>query len=168
MKLIYSYLITLIQYKINLPLSRKTKQFILLLIDILLLFGSILISFSIFHEELYWPTKFINNEIIWYLLLAPVIGLPIFYYFGLYRAIIRYPGLHAALTVFLAVSLYSLVLSLLITISGVKGISNSVLLINLTITLLSIGGSRAVMRDLLLQIEESIRQKETRDKSKAK
>ena len=76
------------------------KKLILIIHDAIMLLLSLWISFSLRLGEWYNPVDlYSNNEdiIINIILLfsaVPVIFIPIFNYFGLYRAITRYIGLH--------------------------------------------------------------------------
>ena len=86
---------------------------------------------------------------------APVIAIPIFIHFGLYRVIVRYIGMRAVWSIMQAVALYSMLWGLLALLSGVPGIPRSVILINAMVALLAVGGSRLVMRWLLSQVQSS-------------
>jgi len=86
--------------------------------------------------------------------MAPLIAIPIFIRFGLYRAIIRYLGMRAAWSVVQAVGLYAVLWGLLVLLSGVPGIPRSVILINAMVALLVVGGSRMLMRWLLNRPQE--------------
>ncbi len=146
-------------YIISSLISRhpKINQFILLVIDIAIIIGSLLISFFIYQERIYLPTNVIENKILWLVFVAPLIALPIFYYFSLYRAIMHYLEIRASFAVIKAVSLYSLIWALIVIFSKVEGIPLSFLLINFMITLLGIGGSRIIIRYLLSLIRKSTR-----------
>jgi len=138
-----------IQQFIALP--RQMKRLILLLADFILLFGALLVSFSLRLGEWYWPSGGLANNIFWLVLFAPVVAIPIFIHFGLYRAIIRYLGMRAAWSVVQAVALYAVLWGLLAMLSGVPGIPRSVVLINAMVALLAVGGARVLMRWLLSQ-----------------
>ena len=129
-------------------LSRNVKRMILLLADSILLISALWISFSLRLGILYFPEK---SEIIALILISPLIAFPIFIHFGLYRAIIRYLGMQAAWSIIQAVSLYAVLWGLLALLSSISGIPRSVVLINALVTLLLIGGSRAMMRWMLNQ-----------------
>jgi len=137
-----------IQQFIALP--RQMKRLILLLVDVTLLLGALLAAFSLRLGEWYWPPEQTETAILLLLSAAPVVATPIFAYFGLYRAIIRYLGIRAAWSVVQAVSLYAVLWGLLALLSGVPGIPRSVVLINALVALLAIGGSRALARWLLV------------------
>jgi FlaA1/EpsC-like NDP-sugar epimerase len=122
-------------------LPRNTKRVIVLIIDCVVLPLSLWISFSLRYGELFVPRP--DRQTLYYLfLVTPVIAIPIFIKFGLYRAIIRYVGFVAMWTILKSVSLYLLVFGVMIFLSGIDGVPRSVLLINWFVTCLLIGGSR--------------------------
>ena len=129
-----------------LKFSRKTKQAIMLLTDSVALVAILFASFSIRLGYWYFPER----ELIWFLLAAPVLGVPIFILFGLYRTVIRYIGNDALWTVVKAVTLYALIWGLATFMFFVEGIPRSVILINWMLTLLVIGGSRMFARWFLI------------------
>ena len=125
---------------LNLP--RYAKRLIVCSVDLVLLPFALWVSFSLRLGEFYLP----QGDIIYLFLAAPVIAMPIFIRFGLYRAIIRYIGLLGMWAVFRSVSLYSLVWGVLVLLSAIPGVPRSVLLIHWLVTILLIYGSRAIAR----------------------
>ena len=145
---------TFFQSFISLP--RFLKQLILLLTDSVLLITALWLSFSLRLGEMYALTSehlaMINGTgLIWLFVAAPMIAIPIFVRFGLYRVIIRYLGMRTAWSVVQSVALYSVLWGLLALLSGVPGIPRSVVLINAMVSLLVIGGVRVLARLLLSQ-----------------
>jgi len=132
-------------------LPRWMKRLILLSMDIVLLVAALWLSFSLRLGVWYWPPGGSENSIFWLSLFSPVVAIPIFIRFGLYRAIVRYLGMSAAWSVTQAVALYAVLWGLLVLLSGVPGIPRSVVLINAMVALLAVGGSRVLMRWLLHQ-----------------
>jgi FlaA1/EpsC-like NDP-sugar epimerase len=128
--------------QIALKLSRKTKQAIMLLADSVALVAILFLSFTIRLGYWYFP----EDDLIWLFLAAPVLALPIFIRFGLYRAVIRYIGNDALWTIAQAVTLYALIWGLVSFMSFIGGIPRSVILINWMLTILVIGGSRILAR----------------------
>jgi FlaA1/EpsC-like NDP-sugar epimerase len=126
-------------------LSRRSKKLLLLLIDSVLIVAVIILSFSIRLEHLYLP----DGILIWVVLGAPIIAIPIFVRFGLYHTVIRYIGFKALWAIFQAASLYALLWAVIGLMSGVNGIPRSVLLINWFLIILAIGGTRMTARWLL-------------------
>ena len=122
--------------------SRNTKRIIVLLVDLLLLPLALWASFSLRLGEFYLPT----GEVVYLFLAVPFIAIPIFIPFGLYRAVIRYIGFLAMWAVVKAVSLYTLVWGTVVLLGAISGVPRSVLLINWFVTLLLVGGTRALAR----------------------
>ena len=120
--------------------------------DTILLVLALWFSFSLRLGELFIID--ISDRLIWLSAAAPIIAIPLFIRFGLYRAIIRYLGMRAAWPVVQAVALYAVLWGLLALLSGVPGIPRSVVLINAMVALLVGGGSRMLMRWLLRQTQE--------------
>jgi len=126
-------------------LSRLNKKLVLLFLDSVLIIAVLLSSFSIRLEYLYFP----NNDLIWLIFGAPILAIPIFARFGLYRAIIRYIGFKALWAVFQATTLYSMLWTVFGLLVAVEGIPRSVILINWLLIMIVIGGSRMIGRWLL-------------------
>ena len=117
------------------------------LLDSMVLIGTLLASFSLRLGVWYWP----EDDLVWVMLGAPIIAIPIFVRFGLYRAIIRYISFKSLWTVVQAVSLYALVWGVVGFMSAIEGIPRSVILINWVLSLLAIGGLRVVARWFLTE-----------------
>jgi FlaA1/EpsC-like NDP-sugar epimerase len=131
-----------------LSLSRINKQLVIFLIDFIVLVCALLSAFSLRLGVWYWP----ENDLVWAILGAPIIAIPIFIRFGLYRAIIRYIGFKALWAVVQAVSLYALVWGVVGFMLAVDGIPRSVIIINWVLAILAIGGFRMAARWALLDI----------------
>jgi len=86
---------------------------------------------------------------VWFVLGAPIIAIPIFIRFGLYRSIIRYIGFKELWDIFQATTLYALLWSVFGLLIAVEGIPRSVILINWLLAIVAIGGSRMIARWLL-------------------
>jgi FlaA1/EpsC-like NDP-sugar epimerase len=123
-------------------LSRRKKQLILLFIDSVLLVSVILLSFSIRLGYFYWP----ESNLIWLIFASPILAIPIFLRFGLYRAIIRYIGFQELWRVFQATTLYALLWSVFGILVAIEGIPRSVILINWLLTIIAISGLRMIGR----------------------
>jgi len=87
-----------------------------------------------------------QGDLLYLILLAPFVAIPVFIKFGLYRAIVRYIGFKALWVIVQAVSLYALVWGVIALLSGVQGVPRSVVLINWILGMLLIGGSRMIGR----------------------
>ncbi len=121
----------------------------MLLIDSVLLVTVILLSFTIRLGYFYWP----ESDLIWLIFASPVLAIPIFFTFGLYRVVIRYIGFNSLWRVFQATTLYALLWSVLGVLIAVEGIPRSVILINWLLIIIAIGGSRMIARWLLSGFE---------------
>jgi len=124
-------------------LSRRNKKLVLLCVDSVLLVLVILLSFSIRLGYFYLPE---SGLIYWAVFGAPIIAVPIFVRFGLYRAVIRYIGFKALWSIVQAVSLYALLWSMIGLMASVDGIPRSVILINWLLGIVIIAGSRMTAR----------------------
>mgnify|MGYP001567204581 CR=1 FL=1 len=130
-------------------ISRISKQIAMLLIDSVLLVSILLASFSIRLGYWYFP----ENDLIWVIFGAPIITIPIFIRFGLYRTVIRYIGFRALWAVVQAVSLYALIWGVIGFMVAVEGIPRSVILINWILAILVIGGLRTTARWMLSDVD---------------
>ena len=119
--------ISLNQFLLNkfVSLSRPIKRLVMILADILALVSALLIAFFLHVGQWYWP----QGGEAWLLVAAPIIAIPLFSRFGLYRAIIRYIGFKAIWVIVQAVSLYSLIIGMGVLITSI-GVPRSVILIN--------------------------------------
>ena len=124
-----------------LSLSRFNKQLIMLFTDVIMLIFALWVSFSVRLGQFY-PLE----KTVFLFIIAPVIAIPIFVKFGLYRAIVRYIGFKALWTIIQAVSFYAVIWSALVFMSGIAGVPRSVTIINWLVSILLIGGSRMVVR----------------------
>ena len=128
-------------------LPRAHKQKCLIVVDSILLILVIISSFTLRLGEWYWP----ENELLWVILIAPIISIPIFIRFSLYQAIIRFIGFIALWEVIQAVTLYALLWGILVYFSAVEGIPRSVILINWLLSIVAIGGLRMIIRWLVFE-----------------
>ncbi len=112
----------------------------------MVLICTLLMAFSLRLGTWYWP----ENDLVWVILGVPIIAIPIFVRFGLYRAVIRYIGFKALWAVVKAVSLYALVWGVISFMLAIDGIPRSVILINWILAILTIGGLRMTARWMLL------------------
>ena len=136
-------------------LSRFNKQLIMGFADLLAIIMVLLASFSVRLGYWYLP----SNDLVWLIYGAPIIAIPIFIYFGLYTAVIRYIGFDALWRVSKATSLFALIWGVIGLMSGVYDLPRSVILINWVQAILAIGGLRILARWVLygskLKIENS-------------
>jgi len=114
----------------------------------MLLILVVFLSFSIRLGELYWP----ETNLLWIVLIVPIIAIPIFKYFGLYQTIIRFIGDNAIWEIVKSVSLYALLWGILVYFSAVEGVPRSVILINWMLSLIAIGGIRMITKWLVFEL----------------
>ncbi len=91
---------------------------------------------------------------------AVAFALPLFIVFGLYRAIFRYAGLPAFMTVFKAAALYAVLYCFAFTVVGVPGVPRTVGVLQPLLLLLGVTLSRSFVRYWLGGIYQSIVGKE--------
>ena len=128
---------------INLP--RICKQIIMLFADGLIIIGVLIASFSLRLGYWFFP----EGELGFVILAAPIIALPIFYRFSLYRSIIRYIDFKALWSVAQAVSLYALLWGIIGFMAAINGLPRSVILINWILSILLICGLRLTAHGIL-------------------
>ncbi|MFM1879890.1 MAG: hypothetical protein RLZZ344_124 [Pseudomonadota bacterium] len=95
-------------------------------------------------------------------LAAIALGIPIFIVSGLYRAIFRYSGWPALLTVARAVGIYGLIYAAIFTAIGANGVPRTIGLIQPILLLLFVGASRALARVWLGDQYQSLLKKSAR------
>jgi FlaA1/EpsC-like NDP-sugar epimerase len=130
----------------TLALPRTIKRIIVLLVDASLCVVAVSLAFYLRLGE--WVALSTHAE---YRPLIPTLtslalALPVFVAFGLYRAIFRYSGWPALVTVGKAVGLYALMYVAIFTLFGVQGVPRTVGLIQPLLVLFLIGASRALAR----------------------
>lgn len=133
-----------------LDLPRSYKRFFQLIADILLIWLSILLAFIV---RLGWDSTYpIIDQYLWLFIIAPMISIPIFIIMGMYRAVMRYVGKEALVTIAKAVTVAALLLSLAIYWydSAPKVVPRSLIFNYWWISLLSIGGLRLLLRHYFL------------------
>jgi FlaA1/EpsC-like NDP-sugar epimerase len=124
----------------NLP--RRQKQAIMVVADLFLLPLAIWAGYAIRLGD--WQPDMEHGK--WLLLLAPVVSIPVFIVLGLYRAVIRYIGSRALLTVAHGALLSTLALVLCVALLHLPGIPRSLIFLYFGLTFLLVGGSRYWVR----------------------
>ena len=128
-------------------LSRSGKTLIVIIADYSLLVFSFWASLSIRSNAFYLPTMESNFLIF----MAPLIAIPIFYFFGLYKSLIRYSNYQSLLTIMIAGSVYTLLWFLGVISAGIVEKPYDFLIINWMMTLFCVGGLRYFARWILTQ-----------------
>ena len=128
--------------EVVLSLPRSIKRLLVLLVDAGL---SVLSVWLALYLRLGFFVAF-SGETIWAVIASIMLALPIFVASGLYRAIFRYSGLPAMVSVTRAMLLYGVGFSAIFTFWTVEGVPRTVGLIQPLLLLLLVGASRAVAR----------------------
>ena len=128
-----------------LQMSRGSKRALQVFADVLLLWAALWLAFFI---RLGWG-RMIDpfGDYLWLFIAAPAAAIPLFVRFGLYRAVLRYFGSGALVTIFNAISLSALLLALIIYLMQPEELMpRSVIFIYWALSLLFVGGLRLLMR----------------------
>jgi FlaA1/EpsC-like NDP-sugar epimerase len=151
------------QHLLRLP--RRQKRVLQLIADILLVWLALWLSFAVRLGDFSAAEPFGGHG--WLFLLAPFISLPIFIHMGMYRAVMRYVGSDALITIAKAVTLSALVLALAAYWYrwGSGLVPRSMVFNYWWLSLLLHGGLRLVMRQYFvgnwLEVNSGSRQTET-------
>ncbi len=129
-------------------MPRRSKQTLLMVADLVSLEFALWAAFAIRFESI----EIDLTASLPYFSVAPLIALPLFMRFGLYRAIVRYLDFDGLLTIALATGTYIALFGLVIYLWPVPHLPHlptSVLLIHGILTMMLIGSSRAAARYLI-------------------
>ncbi len=132
---------------------RSTKRAVVIGVDIVLALTATWLAYSLRLETLHWP---VGVEW-WAYLLAPIIAIPIFVRFGLYRAIFRYTGLDALMAISWAIGLYGAVFLGVLLLQVWPAIPRSLGILQPIIFLLLVSTSRALARFWLAGVSGLVR-----------
>ena len=131
--------------------SRSAKRAMVVALDVLLALLATWVAFTLRLDELHWP----SGQQWWVYGLAPVLAVPIFVRFGLYRAIFRYSGQAALLTTAKAVAVYGLLLLAVLLWQRGVWVHRSVGVLQPLVFFLFVGASRAFARFWLADMNRS-------------
>ncbi|MEE1922836.1 nucleoside-diphosphate sugar epimerase/dehydratase [Pseudomonas sp. 148P] len=133
-----------------LSLPRRRKRLLQVFADILLIWISLWLAFAVRLglDEMENPVQ----HHLWLFASAPVVAIPLFIRFGLYRAVMRYFGNDALVAIIKAVSLSSLILAALIfwRANPQSLVPRSIIFNYWWLSLVTIGGLRLAMRQYFL------------------
>lgn len=133
-----------------LGLPRRHKRFLQVLTDILLVWMSLWLAFVVRLgiDEMVNPVKLH----IWLFVAAPLVAIPLFIRFGMYRAVMRYFGNDALIAIIKAVSLSALILAVLVYwySNHENLVPRSIIFNYWWLSLIMIGGLRLIMRQFFL------------------
>jgi FlaA1/EpsC-like NDP-sugar epimerase len=123
-------------------LSRWKKRVLMVLADIVMMALAVWLGYAIRLGDLQPDLE----GGVWLLLLAPLLSIPVFIHLGLYRAVIRYIGSQALVTVTYGALLSTLLLALSVMLFRFQGVPRSLVFIYFGLVLLLVGGSRYLVR----------------------
>jgi FlaA1/EpsC-like NDP-sugar epimerase len=128
-----------------LALPRSAKRLLALCVDICLCVLTVWLALCLRYET--WVTIQGNQWLA--VLAAPLIAIPLFIVFGLYRAIFRFAGREALEAVARAVGIYALIYSVIFTAIGFQDVPRTIGLLQPVLLLLTVGAVRLIARHLL-------------------
>ena len=150
-----------------LALPRAAKRLLVLSVDLGLCILSIWLAYYLrlgefinFNGQSAW-----SAGAVWASATSVALALPIFIVLGLYRAIFRYSGWPALLTVAQAVGIYGLLYASVFTVFGFPGVPRTIGIIQPILLLLLVGASRALARVWLGDQYTNILQRSARPKA---
>lgn len=129
-----------------LAMPRAAKRIVVLAVDASLCILTVWLAFYLRIGEwvalwgnAYWQPK-------WSVLVSICFAIPLFIVNGFYRAIFRYAGWSALMTVSKVIGIYAILYAAVFTAIGVPGVPRTVGLIQPMLLLLAVGASRALAR----------------------
>lgn len=128
-----------------LALPRSAKRTIAVCVDVCLCILTAWIAICFRYET--WVTLQGNQWLA--VLAAPILAIPLFFAFGLYRAIFRFAGSEALVAVARSVGIYALIYSVIFTAIGFRDVPRTIGLLQPLLLLLSVGAIRLLARQLL-------------------
>lgn len=133
-----------------LALPRSKKRLLQVVADLLLVWFAMWLAFVVRLglDEGFNPI----GHHLWLFIAAPIVAIPLFIRFGMYRAVMRYFGNDALITIFKAVSLSTLILGMVVYAYSNHEvvIPRSILFNYWWLSMIMIGGLRLVMRQYFL------------------
>ena len=129
---------------------RALKHLVVLVLDTLLCLFATWLAFSLRLDVLNWP----DGAQWWVYALTPVLAIPVFIRFGLYRAIFRYTGQAALAATAKAVAVYGAALLTLLLWARWPNVPRTLGVLQPVIFLLLVGTSRAMARFWLTEWDE--------------
>ena len=125
-------------------LPKRAKQAIMLSFDTISILCIIYAAFWIRLGHFFYPS---GNELLLIIIYgSPLLAMPIFTGFGLYREVIRFVGFKAMWNIFQASSIYAMLWGLMIFMANIEDVPRSVILINWALVTIVIGSSRLFAR----------------------
>ena len=135
-------------------LSRRNKQIIMLAFDAIAIVCLIYAAFWIRLGYFFYPSG--NDRLLIAIFASPLLAMPLFTIFGLYREVIRFVEFKALWQIVQAASFYGLLWGLIVLMADIAEVPRSVILINWLLVILVIASSRFFARWLLLGQASSV------------
>jgi FlaA1/EpsC-like NDP-sugar epimerase len=136
--------------------SRTTKRVVMVVADVMMipaaLWGAFAMRLGSSDPHL--------SQFGWMFPLAVMISLPVFVRLGLYRAIVRFVGQQALVTILKAVTISVVLLAATVLFTRVPGVPRSVLIIYWALLLIYLSGSRLAMRNYFQLVARARRPKQ--------
>ncbi len=129
-----------------LAMPRPAKQLLVVCLDVFLCFLSVWASFYLRIGEFLVFSDITTAPVLISSTVSLALAIPIFFWSGLYRAIFRYSGMPAMMTMARATLIYGILYSAIFTFIGVQGVPRTVGLIQPIVVFLLVGASRATAR----------------------
>ena len=127
-------------------IPRYAKQLLVLSVDAFLCLFSVWASFYLRLGEFQAFSNVTSEPVLITSVASVALAVPIFVVAGLYRAIFRYSGMPAMMTMARAILIYGICFSAIFTFMGVQGIPRTIGLIQPIVVFLLVGASRAAAR----------------------
>ena len=127
-------------------MTRLSKQLLVTTVDVFLCLLSVWLSFYLRLGEFFPLRSDLTIPCLITVAISTFLAIPIFVCSGLYRAIFRYTGMPAMMTLARAVLIYGILFSLIFTMIGVQGVPRTIGLIQPIVIFILVGASRAVAR----------------------
>ena len=156
--LLQGYLNQLAQPVLSIP--RSLKRIIVVSLDVSICLFTVWLAYYLRIGEF----VVLRAPSLWAVLASILIAIPIFVLFGMYRAIFRYSGSHALLTIANACAFYGVLFFAIFGIYGVSGVPRTIGLIQPLLLLFFIGFSRAFARFWLGNQYQTILKKANKSK----
>jgi len=143
-----------------LALPRLAKRAVVLAVDVSLCILTVWLAYYLRLGEF----LSLSGLSLWAAIISVAIALPVFIIAGLYRAIFRFSGWPALMTVTKATAIYGIIYASIFTAVGIPGVPRTIGLIQPILLLLFVGASRALARMWLGDQYQSILKHASRPK----
>jgi FlaA1/EpsC-like NDP-sugar epimerase len=127
-------------------LPRPAKRLIVMALDTWLCLLSIWLSFYLRLGEFIPISSFLTSSLLITIIVSVVLAVPIFVRFGLYRAIFRYSGLPAMMSIVNGMVIYTLLFATIFTFFGVQSVPRTIGLIQPILLFAFVSASRIIAR----------------------